>query len=197
LDPEEKQLFITRMEMDFPVLRSAKLVLVYPGGGLLPIRSWPLNHYHELVKGLIQKGYAVGIIGMREDKFLAEELRRVCGSRKCLDLTGYTRSVRELVFLLQKSVLLIGNDGGPAHFASIASTPAIVFFGPETPVLYAPLGNTAHFYHTPLACSPCLTAYNHRRSPCDGNNVCLKLISPASVLKKACELIRSSLPVRY
>ena len=43
----------------------------------------------------------------------------------------------------------------------------------------------------PLSCSPCLTAYNHRRSPCDGNNVCLKSISPEEVLAAANELLGS------
>lgn len=189
LDPEEKVRFYERIERDFPQLRTTNLVLVYAGGGLLPIRAWPLSHYHELVKGLVRRGYAVGIIGTGEDKPLAEELRLLCRDERCLDLTGYTRSIKELIFLLQRSVLLIANDGGPAHFASISSTPAIVLYGPETPALYAPLGKNAYSFHMPLACSPCLTAYNHRKSPCDGNNVCLKQIPPEDVLKKAYEMM--------
>lgn len=189
LDPQERRRFDDRVEADFPLLKTMDFVLVYPGGGLLPIRAWPLGHYSRLVKGLLQRGHAVGIIGTGEDRPLAEELRRACPDPRCMDLTGYTRSVKELLFLLQGSRLLIGNDGGPAHFASICSTPTIVFYGPETPTLYAPLGKEVHPLHIPMACSPCLTAYNHRRSPCDGNNVCLKLISPEAVLERALGLI--------
>ena len=140
------------------------------------------------MNALSERGYAVGVIGTAEDRPLAEDLRATC--RSCLDLTGYTRSVRELVFLLERSVLLIGNDGGPSHFASLSKTPNIVFFGPETPLLYGPLGKESFSFHIPLSCSPCLTAYNHRKTPCDGNNLCLKLISPEEVLEKALELIR-------
>ncbi len=185
-DSKEKRHFYKRLERDFPNLGNADLVLVYPGGGLLPIRAWPLGHYHELVSGLTQRGYAVAIIGKKEDKRLAQDLSM---GGKCLDLTGYTATVKELVFLLQRAVLLIGNDGGPAHFASLVSTPTIVFFGPETPQLYGPLGRDVHCFHVPLSCSPCLTAYNHRKTPCDGHNLCLTLISPEEVLDKACELI--------
>ena len=62
-------------------------------------------------------------------------------------------------------------------------------FGPETPQLYAPLAEHAHSLYLSFACSPCLTAYNHRNSPCDGDNQCLKQISPADVLAKAREVM--------
>jgi ADP-heptose:LPS heptosyltransferase len=189
LDPAEKKRFDERVEMDFPQLDKSELVLISPGGGLLPIRAWPIDHYRYLVRGLLHRGYRVGIIGTEEDGGMAKELLLSCGGERCLDLTGYTKNLKELYFLLQRSVLLIGNDGGPAHFASISSTPTIVLFGPETPALYSPLGKRVFTFQTPLACSPCLTAYNHRRSPCDGNNLCLKLISPEAVLLKAFEMM--------
>jgi hypothetical protein len=66
---------------------------------------------------------------------------------------------------------------------------SIVLFGPETPQLYGSLSPRAINLHKPLSCSPCLTAYNHRRSPCDGNNVCLKSIAPGEVLAAADQLL--------
>ena len=109
----------------------------------------------------------------------------------CVDLTGYTETVRDVAVLLHLGVLLITNDGGTGHFASITPIASIVLFGPETPVLYGSLSARAVNLHQPLSCSPCLTAYNHRRSPCDGNNVCLKSISPEEVLAVANELLRT------
>jgi hypothetical protein len=46
-----------------------------------------------------------------------------------------------------------------------------------------------HCFHLSLPCSPCLTAYNHRTSPCDGDNQCLKGIMPEQVLAKAREIL--------
>jgi len=40
-----------------------------------------------------------------------------------------------------------------------------------------------------VSCSPCLTAYNHRNSPCDGDNQCLQQIAPEQVLAKAREML--------
>ena len=56
-------------------------------------------------------------------------------------------------------------------------------------MLYGSLSPRAVNLHKPLSCSPCLTAYNHRQSPCDGNNVCLQTISPEEVLAAAAALI--------
>jgi len=132
----------------------------------------------------------VGIIGMREDAPLAEVISSKCQSKYCIDLTGYTRTIMELITLLHFGSLLITNDGGPGHFASLTPIPSIIFFGPETPALYGPLSEKAVSFYEPLPCSPCVTAYNHRESPCDGNNVCLKAIHPEEVFEKACALLK-------
>ncbi|MCP4576084.1 MAG: glycosyltransferase family 9 protein [Deltaproteobacteria bacterium] len=179
-----------RLKTDFPETIGKDLVLLYPGGGLLPIRAWPLKNYCRIAMNLLSKGYVVGIIGMKEDTPLAEVISLRCQSKYCIDLTGYTRTIMELITLLHLASLLITNDGGPGHFASLTPIPSIIFFGPETPALYGPLGEKAVNLHVPLPCSPCLTAYNHRKSPCDGNNVCLKAIGPEEVFEKASELLK-------
>ena len=67
--------------------------------------------------------------------------------------------------------------------------PAIVFYGPETPALYGPLDHKTVNLFLSISCSPCVTAYNHRKSPCDGDNMCLKKIEPDQVLSKALEIL--------
>jgi ADP-heptose:LPS heptosyltransferase len=138
---------------------------------------------------LIAAGYAVGVIGMKDDRPLGQALVKHCASAQCIDLTGYTKSVRELLALFHRAALLITNDGGPGQFAALTPVPSIVFFGPETPLLYRSLSANAYCFHSAVSCSPCLTAYNHRLSPCDGDNQCLKQISPEQVLAKAHELL--------
>ena len=160
-----------------------------PGAGLLPIRAWPVASFSAVAHDLIGRGYAVAVIGMAADRELAQTIQRACKSTACVDLTGYTETVRDVALLLHLGVLLITNDGGTGHFASLTPIASIVLFGPETPVLYGSLSARAVNLHKPLSCSPCLTAYNHRRSPCDGNNVCLKSISPEEVLAVANELL--------
>ena len=69
--------------------------------------------------------------------------------------------------------------------------PTIAFFGPESPALYRSLDPEAVNYFLGMSCSPCLTAYNHRNSPCDGDNACLKDIRPEEVIEKGLEILRS------
>jgi ADP-heptose:LPS heptosyltransferase len=93
------------------------------------------------------------------------------------------------MLLFHFATLLIANDGGPGHFAAMTPIPTIVFFGPESPALYGSLGERAVNLFRNLSCSPCLTAYNHRNSPCNGDNVCLKSIHPDEVLQKTHALL--------
>ncbi len=175
----------TRLHTDFPAVKDKKLILVYPSGGLLPIRAWPLEHYYGLCNALLTDGYAVGVIGLKADKSFGQAITAHCRSEYCIDLTGYTDSVRHLLGLFHRASLLITNDGGPGQFAALTPVPAIIFFGPETPLLYRSLAKNAYCFHLALPCSPCLTAYNHRTSPCDGDNQCLKKITPEQVLAQA------------
>ena len=189
LSEGERGRLLNRLEADFPQIVGKRLVLIYPGGGLLPIRAWPWERFCAVSERLLGAGFAVGIIGMESDKALAGRIGAECANGSCVDLTGYTRSVRELMTLFHFASLLITNDGGPGHFASMTPIPAIVLFGPETPVLYRPLDKKSVPLHVSLSCSPCLTAYNHRNSPCNGDNQCLKAISPEEVLHHAYQLL--------
>lgn len=187
--PQELEQAAGQLHSDFPAVSGKKIVLVYPSGGILPIRAWPPENYRELTKALLGEGYAVAIIGLKGDRPLAQTIVDHCQSPNCINLAGYTKSVRQLLALFHRASLLVTNDGGPGQFAALTPLPAITFFGPETPLLYQPLGANGYSFHQPLPCSPCLTAYNHRNSPCDGDNQCLKQITVGRVLAKAYEML--------
>ncbi len=170
-----------------PAIAGRPLVFLNPGAGLLPIRAWPLESFVAVAQDLVGRGYAVAVVGVTADRALADAIQQACRSDRCVDLTGYTATVRDLAVLMHVADLLITNDGGPGHFAALTPIDAIVLFGPETPILYGSLSPRVVNLHKPISCSPCLTAYNHRHSPCDGDNVCLKSIAPAEVLAIAYE----------
>ena len=189
-----------RLAHDFPAIAGKPLVLVYPGGGILPIRAWPLEAYTTLCEGLVADGCAVAVIGLKDDQALARQLVAnvnrafpTATASAVIDLTGYTRSISELLALFHVARLLVTNDGGPGQFAALTPIWTLMLFGPETPSLYAPLTPKCHSFYSPWPCSPCLTAYNHRSSYCDGDNQCLKVIEPAVVLAKARECVAQSL----
>lgn len=193
LDPALKDGIQQRLMRDFPAIAGKPLVLVYPGGGILPIRAWPLASYTALCEGLVADGCAVAVIGLKDDRELAQRLvanvNRAFPAGPVIDLTGYTRSISELLALFHVARLLVTNDGGPGQFAALTPIWTLMLFGPETPSLYAPLTPRCHSFYSQWPCSPCLTAYNHRASFCDGDNQCLKVIAPDTVLAKARECL--------
>ena len=191
-DNGELTAYQAKLVADHPVTATRGLVLMYAGGGILPERAWPAEHYARVAQGLCAAGFAVGLIGLKDDAQLAKDLIAKIRDSACIDLTGYTRSIRELLMLFHSARLLITNDGGPGHFATLTPIQTMVFFGPETGKLYGPLGTRNAILESGIACSPCLSAYNHRLTFCDGDNQCLKRIAPDPVLDQALNFLRGS-----
>ncbi|GBU15745.1 hypothetical protein AwPolaro_11230 [Polaromonas sp.] len=133
------------------------------------------------------------MIGLKDDQALAQTLvahvQAACPASAVIDLTGYTHSISELLALFHVAHLLVTNDGGPGQFAALTPIWTVMLFGPETPSLYAPLTPKCYSFYSQWPCSPCLSAYNHRASFCDGDNQCLQVITPAAVLAKARECL--------
>ena len=189
---EELRNYQAQVHRDHPVTTQRTLVLMYAGGGILSERAWPAAHYARVAQGLCAAGFSVGLIGLKDDAQLAKDLMGQIRSDACIDLTGYTRSIRELLMLFHAARLLITNDGGPGHFATLTPIQTMVFFGPETGKLYGPLGSRNLVLESGIACSPCLSAYNHRLTFCDGDNQCLKRIAPDPVLDQALDFLQGS-----
>jgi hypothetical protein len=89
--------------------------------------------------------------------------------------------------LICVSELLIGNDNGPLHFASLTKTKILGIFSTDSPFMYGPLGDAVivyNFFH----CSPCISALNHKRSKCTDNQ-CIKAIPPEYVANMGLQLL--------
>jgi len=48
-------------------------------------------------------------------------------------------NVTELITLIDKTEVFIGNDSGPGHLAGICGVPTFTLFGPQLPEWFAPL----------------------------------------------------------
>lgn len=169
-----------------------RLVLVNPNSSeMLPQRRWPAERYRQLIHHLLE-GHAdvlVLITGAPSELAGAESLVTAVAHERCANLTGHL-ILEELPVLYSISALMVTNDSGPGHFSAITPMPTIILFGPETPDLYGSLGN-AHCLHAGLACSPCVSATNHRKTSCT-DNVCLQAITVTEVLTKSREILDGS-----
>jgi ADP-heptose:LPS heptosyltransferase len=164
------------------------LILLNPNASdLLPLRKWPTDRYVDLARRLLEQ-FADISIGMTGAPDEAEAIARVAaqvGSPRCFSLAGKT-SLSQLLVLYAMSELLITNDSGPAHFASMTPITVITLFGPETPLLFRALTPRAIPIWMQLPCSPCVNAYNNRQSSCR-DNICMKSITVDHVFTVACK----------
>jgi ADP-heptose:LPS heptosyltransferase len=179
----------------FPAVAwSCRLILFNPNAGdLLPQRRWPAGRYVRLAQAVLQRHpeACVGFIGAVADDVAVSAMVAAVASPRCASLAGAV-SVSSLPQLFARSCLLVSNDSGPAHIASLSQTPTLVLFGPETPRLYLPLGRARALYAA-LPCSPCIRPANQRRSSCQ-DNLCMQAIQVEDVLTEIDAMLDGDCP---
>ena len=116
-------------------------------------------------------------------------------SPNLIDLCGVI-GLEQLVLLLQRSHLFIGNDSGPLHLAAAAGIPTVSFFGPETPALYGPRGGAHTVLYKGIPCSPCLNVYNSKDNSSCRNNVCMKSIGVDEAWAAVCARLKAPAEAR-
>jgi ADP-heptose:LPS heptosyltransferase len=172
------------------------LVLINPNSSdIFPLRKWPLTYYARLCCQLIEKipQCALAITGVLSENNDAKYLLEQVQNPRCADFTGKT-SFRELLALYSVATVMVTNDSGPAHFASLLRLPTVVLFGPETPRLYSPIGENHKVMYSNFACSPCVSVYNGKKSPCRENR-CLMAITPEAVFEQVLSLLNDAAAV--
>lgn len=150
---------------------------------LLPQRRWAQQRFSELIQGLHQR-YPEDLIlitGSPAEFDYVEKVRTVANVKHALNFAGQV-TFAQLPPLYTLSDVMVTNDSGPGHFSAVTPLRTVVLFGPETPALYGSVGKSIAITAN-LACSPCVSAANHRKTPCH-DNVCMQAISVAQVLEK-------------
>ena len=180
-----------RIREEFPSYDEVRhrIVLINPNASdLLPQRRWMPEHFVSVMRDLLanSEDLLVLITGAPAEREQAENLKKQVAHERCVNFAG-KQKLEELPALYQMAELMLTNDSGPGHFSSVTDLRTFVLFGPETPLLYGSLGNSTPIY-AGLACSPCVSAANHRKTPCN-DNVCLQVIKPEAVLSQLHEAL--------
>ncbi len=161
-----------------------RIILINPNASdLLPQRRWSQQRFSELIQAVNQR-YPEDLIlitGSPAEFVYVDKVRFVANVKNALNFAGQV-TFSELPPLYTLSDVMVTNDSGPGHFSAVTPLRTVVLFGPETPALYGSVGNSIAITAN-LACSPCVSAANHRKTPCH-DNVCMQAISVAQVLEK-------------
>jgi ADP-heptose:LPS heptosyltransferase len=161
-----------------------RLILINPNASdLLPQRRWAQQRFSELIQAVNQRypNDLILITGSPAEFVYVDKVRSVANVKNALNFAGQV-SFAELPPLYTLSDVMVTNDSGPGHFSAVTPLRTVVLFGPETPALYGSIGNSIAITAN-LACSPCVSAANHRKTPCH-DNVCMQAITVAQVLEK-------------
>ena len=174
-------------------LRNTKYIVVNPNASDLRIeRRWHKSNFIETINRIVSlhPEYQVYFIGSKSERVYVEEIVNTIDLPNVFSLAGKT-NLDELIAVITHASLMISNDSGPYHLAVAQKTPVVGLFGPCSPSQYGNYGNSYTIYKH-IYCSPCVHEFSI--SPCNGNNVCMQLISPEEVLERAGLLLKCVFP---
>jgi len=180
-----------------PEFMAGPYLLVAPDvGPNLSVRNYPLDRLSRVLGEILKEfpDYRVGMIGTKENITSCEKLAELVQSDRLVSLAGRT-NMDELFELLHAAKLLISNDNGPVHFAAMTDTPTIALYSTDSPFVYGSLGKCLVLYSF-YQCSPCIMAYNHKRSDCSDNK-CLQAIPASTLSSFALRILRNDPTIRY
>ena len=190
IDPEDIEVVKGKLQQLLPAWKGQKLILLNVNASdLLPQRRWLPENFAVVARHLLAEFEDVLLIGTgapAERQYVQNVVDMVDDSR-FVNSAGVFK-FEELVPLYSICAMMLTNDSGPAHFAAVTDLKVFVIFGPETPELYLPLGNAEPFF-LGLPCSPCVSAFNHRKTSCT-TRPCITGISPDWIKARLTEYLR-------
>ena len=134
---------------EFPIqIKKEKQILIHPFAGWAA-KEWSFNKFLLLYEKLINKFECKFVFEKNMLKFdLIHELQKMG--------INYveTKTIEELKYELSNSSLLISNDSGPIHIASMLGVPTFGIYGPTNPAYHVPLGKYHRHIMKRIKCSP-------------------------------------------
>lgn len=159
-------------------LNDSHIITLCPGAEYGSAKRWPAEHFAELARQLIKKGWQICLAGSEKDAAITSTIAQAVNHDHCIDLAGKT-TLKEVTTLLALSDHVISNDSGLMHIAAAVDTSIIALYGSSDPNFTPPLNDKAQTISLNLECSPCFK----RECPLEHLD-CLHNISVEQVLEK-------------
>lgn len=147
-----KSLTGTNRDYDLFIKQSSALkedyIFIHPFAGW-KAKEWNLRKFISLAE-LISRDNRCAIIS--EFGLIDNDIKRyLLHNNITLIETG---SIDELIAVIKKCRLFIGNDSGPVYIASLLGKPTFTIYGPTNPDYSMPKGNRHSYINKKLKCSP-------------------------------------------
>jgi lipopolysaccharide heptosyltransferase II len=159
----------------------AKLALC-PGAEYGPAKRWLPERFAEVALAIAGRHPAQWILfGTSGDLERGAAIETALGAQ-CVNRIAQT-SLDELARELSECALLLTNDTGTMHLATLMGVPVVAVFGSTEPRLTGPLGSGHEVIRHQVECSPCFL----RECPIDFR--CMKAITVAEVTASVSALL--------
>jgi len=175
---------------NLPTFISSKYIVVNPNASDLRLeRRWDANNFATIINQLLNDyyEYEILLIGSKNEFEYTKKLHQKINNKRVINTAG-TTNLEELISIIKNATLMISNDTGPMHLAFATNTPIVCLFGPCSPEQYGKSINSYIIYKQ-VYCSPCV--HDFEVAPCNGNNVCMKLISTDEVYSLVSKLLNN------
>lgn len=169
---------------EFENVPSGEYIVINPNASDLRLeRRWGAKRFQSLIEKLLEfyPEKEIIVIGSKDERPYSLKVTDGIQNKRLKNWAGKT-SIDGLIDLIHKATLVITNDTGPMHIAFACKTPTVCLFGPCSPDQYGVSEYTTVIYKN-VVCSPCVHDFNV--SPCNGDNVCMKLITVDEVFEAA------------
>jgi heptosyltransferase I len=169
--------------MDYYDAANKKLAVLAPGT-IWETKEWRREGFAEVARYLLQKGFAVTLIGAARERAACEEVAKLAPG--VVNLAGET-TLSELAALIRRSTINVTNDSGPMHLAVALDRPVVSIFGPTEPIWIGPYRRADAVLRANLPCSPC---YLRQLSSCRHNHDCMREVSAGAVIERVDTVLR-------
>jgi lipopolysaccharide heptosyltransferase II len=140
-----------------------------PGAEYGPAKRWLSERFAEAaVRVAAQAPVQWVLFGTPKDAEIGEQIAAGLGD-SCVSRIGQT-TLDQLILALRECRLLLTNDTGTMHLASLLGVPVVAIFGSTEPGLSGPLGDHHIVLRHHVECSPCFL----RKCPIDFR--CMKAV---------------------
>jgi heptosyltransferase-2 len=131
----------------------AKVLGLCPGAEYGPAKRWPEEHYAQVAKQAISKGWQVYLFGSVKDETVTATINKLADGQ-CRDFAGKT-TLTEALDLMSLCDAVVSNDSGLMHVAAALNIKTIALYGSSDPNFTPPLHPEAEVITLELECSPC------------------------------------------
>ena len=155
-----------------------------PGAEYGPAKRWLSERFAKAaVRVAAQAPVEWVLFGTLKEAEIGEQIAAGLGG-SCINRIGRT-TLDQLILALRECRLLLTNDTGTMHLASLLGVPVVAIFGSTEPGLTGPLGDDHIVLRHHVECSPCFL----RKCPIDFR--CMKTVTVQTVVDAVLSILKA------